>query len=119
MLQNQPKIIKSESDKIPLPDPFPLPQHFPHRLEVALASEKLSKKERQTFITEVASSMLRFKRYPEREDYTCVVHAVISKYPFLKPNSGNPYVSFYFISNPYSSTFNIIGCIGTKFDEPV
>ena len=89
--------MKSEADKIPLPDPFPLPKHFPHRLETALASKKLTKKEKQTFITEVASCMLRFKRYPDRDDYICVVRAVISKYPFLKPNSGNPYVSCCFL----------------------
>ena len=86
--------MKTKSDKFPLPDPYPLPKHFPHRLEGALASKKLTKKERQSFITEVASSMLRYKCYPDRADCTCVAHAIINKYPFFKPSYGNPYVSF-------------------------
>ncbi len=125
-LQVQAKVCKSDADKLPLPDPFPLPQHFPHRLEVALESGKLSMKEKQAFISEVASSMLRFKRYPDRDDYLCVARAVISKYPFLKPNNGNPYVSivlvFSFILFFFTVIFfNVIavGCVDTHLDEPV
>jgi len=70
-------------DKIPLPDPFPLPQYYSHRLVVALASGRLTKKERQTFITDIASCMLRYKRYPMKEDYINVVQAIIGKYSFL------------------------------------
>ena len=97
MLWTHSKFMKLESDKIPLLDPFPLPQQFSHRLETALASGKLTKKEKQTYITEVDSCMMRFKRYPDRDDYICVIRAVISKYRFVKLNSRNPYVSFLFV----------------------
>ena len=78
-----------ESDKFPLPDPFPLPKQFSHGIESALLSKRITKKEKQFFISEIASSMLRYKCYPDREDYT-----IINEYPFLKPSSGNSYVSF-------------------------
>ncbi len=119
-------MYKSDADKLPLPDPFPLPQHFPHHLEVALESGKLSMKKNQAFISEVASSMLRFKRYLDRDDYFCVARAVISKYPLLKPNNGNPHVSivlvlsfiFFFLRVIF---FNAIAveCVDKHLDEPV
>ena len=77
---------------IPLPDPFILPKHFPHDIEVALRRKALSTKEKQRFISEIASAILRFKRYPSREDYLCVARAVTEKYPFLKSSDGKPYV---------------------------
>ena len=92
VLQPRTKFLKSDTDKIPLPDPFPLPLHFPHCLESALASGKLTIKERQMFVTEVASCMLCFKRYPDKEDYICVARTVVSKYLFMKPANGNAYV---------------------------
>ena len=45
------------------------------------------------FLSDIASSMLRFKRYPSRDDYVLVSCAVIQAYPFLKATSGRPYVS--------------------------
>ena len=87
------KVLKTEEDRIPLPDPYPLPKHYPHGLDEALANKKVSSKQKKHFISEVASSMLRFKRYPDRDDYLCVARSVISKYPFFKPQNGNPYVS--------------------------
>ena len=95
IVQTKAKAVKSEDDSIPLPDPFPLPKHYPHQLESALATGKLSSKQKQAFVSEVASCMLRFKRYPSRDDYICVARSVISKYPFFKTNGGNPYVSLF------------------------
>ena len=89
--------MKLEDDPIPLPDPFPLPKHHPRHLEVALESGKLSSKQKQSLISEVASCMLRFKRYPNRDDYICVAQAMLNKYPFFKPKDGNPYVSCKFL----------------------
>ena len=86
------KIDKTEDDVIPLPGPFILPKHFPQDIEVALRRKALSTKEKQRFISEIASAILRFKRYPSREDYLCVARAVIEKYPFFKSSDGKPYV---------------------------
>lgn len=38
--------------------------------------------------------MLRFKRYPKSEDYLCVARSIILQYPFFKPTTGQPYVSY-------------------------
>ena len=53
----------------------------------------LSLKEKRSFVSEVASCMLRFKRYPDSDDYLCVARSIVTKYPFFKPATGNPYVS--------------------------
>ena len=87
------KIVKTEDDCTPLPDPFPLPKHFPQDVEVALKRRKLSSSEKRRFISEVASAMLRFKRYPSREDYLCVSRAIVEKFPFFKSTDAKPYVS--------------------------
>lgn len=87
------KIVKTEDDCTPLPDPFPLPKHFPQDVEVALRRKKLSSSEKRRFISEVASAMLRFKRYPSREDYLCVSRAIVDKYPFIKSIDAKPFVS--------------------------
>lgn len=84
--------MKSEDDAIPLPDPSPLPKHYPHQIEEAIASGKVSAKQKRAFLSEVASSMLRFKRYPDPDDYKCVARAVLAKYPFFKEKQGKPYV---------------------------
>ena len=93
------KIVKTEDDCTPLPDPFPLPKHFPQDVEVALKRKKLSSSEKRRFISEVASAMLRFKRYPSREDYLCVSRAIVEKYPFFKSTDAKPYVSNTYVLN--------------------
>ena len=97
MVANNPakkrKIVKTEDDSTPLPDPFPLPKHFPQDVEVALKRKKLTSKEKQRFISEVASAMLRYKRYPSRDDYLCVARSVVEKYRFFQSSDGKPYVS--------------------------
>ena len=61
------KLVKTEDNAIPLPDPFPLLKHYCADVEVALANGKMT----SSFLSAVAASMLVFKRYPTREDYMC------------------------------------------------
>lgn len=91
--QESKRFLKTEDDSIPLPDPFPLPKHYQRNVEEALKSGKLTTKERRMFLSNIASSILRFKRYPSRDDYVSVSCAVVHTYPFLKATSGRPYVS--------------------------
>lgn len=86
--QKKPKQVK---DDTPLPDPFPLPMNFRRDIDEALAARKLSKKQTQYFITQIAYAMLRFKNCPTCE-VICVARSVIMKYPFFKPSIGRPYV---------------------------
>ena len=87
------KIIKTEDDNTPLPDPFPLPKPD---VEKALKEGCISKTCRSHFLSSVASLILAYKKYPTREDYVCVAHSIIKNYPFLKapPGAGSPYVSW-------------------------
>ena len=62
-------IVKTADDSIPLPDPFPLPKYYSRGVEMALENKTL---EHRVFLSDVASSMLRFKRYPSRDDYITV-----------------------------------------------
>lgn len=87
------RIVKTEDDSVPLPDPFPLPKHYGQDIEVALERKTMSSKEKRRFISEVASAMLRFKRYPTHDDYLCVARSVVKKYPFLKSSDAKPCVS--------------------------
>ncbi len=78
--------MKSEDDMISLPNPFPLPKHYPRQLEVALQSGNLTLKQKKNFVSEIASCMLRFKRYPDRDYYLCVAQTILRKYPIFKAN---------------------------------
>ena len=53
----------------------------------------MSTKEKQRFISYVASAMLRFKRYPTHDDYLCVARSVVLKYPLIEISDAKPYVS--------------------------
>lgn len=75
---------RSEDDKVPLPDPFPLPTHYSHDIEVALSRKKMSTNEKQRFISDIASAMLCYKQLPSHDDYVAVARTVIKKYPFIK-----------------------------------
>ena len=89
------EVQKTEDDAVPLPDPFPLPKHYQRNVEEALKSGKMLMKEGRMFLSDIASAMLRYKRYPSRDEYVSVSCAVIQAYPFLKSTSGRPYVSCY------------------------
>ena len=93
------KISKSDEDYIPLPDPFPLPKHYPYNVEIALKRGKMTVKEKRRFISEVASAMLCYKHYPTAEDNYCVARSIVGKYPFLKAADSKPYVSTLKIMN--------------------
>lgn len=45
-------------------------------------------------MSEIDSCTLRYKRYPDRDDYINVARSIIAKYPFFKPKDGNPCVSY-------------------------
>ena len=77
------KAVKEEDDAIPLPNPFPLPNHYSSEVETALKLGRLCNVTRQDFIARIASLMLNYKRYPSSEDYANVGQAIIMKYPFL------------------------------------
>ena len=98
-------IAKHADDTTPLPDPFPLPKHYPVDIESALQRKCMSQRHKRQFMSEIASAMLRFKTYPTREDYVTVARSIIHAYPFLKSPAGKPYVSFfvYFIVSSYDS----------------
>ncbi len=76
--------MKSEDDTISLPNPFPLPKHYPSQLEITLQSGNLTLKQKTNFVSEIASCMLRFNRYPDRDDYLCVAQTILRKYPIFK-----------------------------------
>ena len=71
------KLEKTDDDSVPLPDPFPLPKHYPIDIEKELESKKMSVRGKQKFISEIASAMLSYKRYPTRDDYICVARSVV------------------------------------------
>ena len=60
--------VKSKEDSIPLPDPFPLPQHYSAEVEAGLKAKKISNTARIAFTNKVASAMLCYKRYPTKDD---------------------------------------------------
>ena len=77
------KVTKTEDDTTPLADPYPLPKYYRADVESALATGKMTKEERSSFLSTVASSMLVFKLYPSRDDYICVARTIVTKYPFM------------------------------------
>ena len=89
------KVEKSVDDNIPLPDPYPLPKHFKTDVEFHLKQRRMSTHSRRVFLSDIAASMLAYKQYPSKDDYTNVALSVISKYPFLKAPKGSdsPHVS--------------------------
>ena len=80
--------LKCKGSEKNLPDPFPLPENFQYDVELALKSKKMTRETTKHFYSAVANSMLSFKRYPTREEYTRVAVEIIRKYPFLKPRTG-------------------------------
>ncbi len=90
---------KKQAEKS-LPDPFPLPENFRRDVEVALKTQKMSRETTRSFYSAVASSMLCYKHYPTKEEYTRVAVEIIRKYPFLKSRSNrSPTVSPFVIAN--------------------
>ena len=55
----------------PLPDPFPLPQNFRPDVELALRAGKMTTDTRRAYMSQVASAIFGYKRYPLREEFVC------------------------------------------------
>lgn len=103
--------MKTPDDKIPLPDPYPLPKHFKSAVEADLKSHSMSTSTYRLFISDVASSMLAYKQYPTDEDCTTVTIAIFKEYPFLKPiGCGTPYVSCTRLTIVYKHNLLLLGC---------
>ena len=52
---------------------------------------------KRQFLSSIASAMFAYKRYPDKDDFQNVARSIVSKYPFLKPPHGSPYVSCIFV----------------------
>ena len=78
------KIIKSPDDAVPLPKPFPLPNHYRQDVEICLKRKQMTKESRKSFFSAVASAMLTYKQYPTANDYRNVAASILDKYEFLK-----------------------------------
>jgi hypothetical protein len=91
-ISKRPKIIKSEDDRTPLPNPFPLPKHYQADVELGLKSGKMTFETMSTFLTAVANAMLVYKLYPSSDDYICVGRSIVAKYSFMSSPAGTPYV---------------------------
>ena len=71
---------------MPLPQPFPLPQHFSSAVEAGIRAEDVNIEPK--YISSVANSMLCHKRYPTNDEYTHVATQIITKYPWMKARIG-------------------------------
>ena len=91
-------VKKSEEDRIPLPDPFPLPKNYKADVEIALKTTRMTAETRSSFLSAVASSMYSIKKHPTKTDYVMVARTIVQNYPFMKALSPDPpYVSFNFL----------------------
>lgn len=88
------KVCKDSDDAVPLPNPFPLPKHYPYNVEKALNNQKMTRDVMAKFISVIAGSMLNFKRYPTSQDYNNVAQSIITQFPHLKSPIGAPNVCF-------------------------
>lgn len=77
----------------PLPNPFPLPQHFSAHVKVGLIHKDPHVIPK--FASSIASAILCYKQYPTTSELTQVAQQIISsdKYPWMKARVGPPTVS--------------------------
>ena len=87
------KPLKTEADKVPLPDPYPLPKNYTPDVMTALKLGKLTTQTEKAFYSAVAASMFERKIYPSSDDYNNVARSICAKYPFMKASGTKPYVS--------------------------
>lgn len=92
-VEKRKSIKKTSEDSIPLPTPFPLPKHYRRDIEVALNAKKMTRETKRAFLSTVASTMLAYKQYPSKEDYTNVATSICQEYTFFKSPIGSPEVS--------------------------
>lgn len=66
------KATTCKGSEKPLLNPFPLPQNFRTDAELALKTGKMTRETQKAFISAIAGSMLTYKRYPTKEEFTRV-----------------------------------------------
>ena len=91
------RVQKSSEDKIPLPEPFPLPKHYRSDVETTLETGKMTAETTSAFITSIKGAILVYKKYPTGRDLEMVAKTIVRKYKFLASPVGTPYVSKYVI----------------------
>ena len=77
-------------DRIPLPDPFPLPANYKANVEIALKTGRITSETQSSFLSIVTSAMYAYKKYPSCDDYMCVAKMIVGKYPFMKAVPPDP-----------------------------
>lgn len=82
---------RTRDQEVPLPNPYPLPQHFPAVVEAGIVAENPQIVPK--FLSCLASSMLCYKQYPTRDEYVQVAQQVIDKYKWMLAKLGPPTVS--------------------------
>ena len=93
VLKVLPKAIhKTKDQESPLPNPFELPKNFRPDVAAALETRQMNRETTTAFISTVASSIFRYKKYPTTEELTDVARSIVEKYPFMKGKK-KPYVS--------------------------
>ena len=100
------KLKRDRGVEQPLPNPFPLPLHYPSIVEAGLKAENPGIIPK--YLSCVASSMLCHKMYPTREEYIQVANEIIRKYPWMKSKLGPPSVSENFSHTPFHPHISII-----------
>jgi len=95
VLKSLPKTISKNKDQdVPLPNPFSLPKNYRSDVTAALETGQMTHETESAFLSAVASSIFKYKKYPTHEDYIDVAMCIIQKYPFMKNTKGKkPYVS--------------------------
>ena len=78
---------------VPLPVPFPMPKNYRSDVATALEAGQMTTETEKAFLSAIASSIFKYKKYPTREDFIDVATCIIEKYPFMKAKKGKPYVS--------------------------
>ena len=76
---------------MPLPQPFPLPQHFTAPIEAGIRAEDANIVPK--YLSSVASSMLCHKRFPTIDEYIHVATLITTKYPWIKAQISTPTVA--------------------------
>lgn len=88
----QKKAFKRERTvESPLPNPFPLPHHFPSAVEAGLITQNPAVIPK--YLSCVAGSMLCYKLYPTRKEYIQVAVEILNKHGWMKSKLGPPTVS--------------------------
>lgn len=91
---HQCRAITKRKSEPQLPMPFELPLNYPFKVSIGLDNKNLVGKSYSKFISSIAGSAYRFKKYPTKEEYDHVAYQIVEKYPFLKSSNGTGIVSY-------------------------